>query len=76
MKKMILLSNNDMVEFIYPSDAKDYFVVVDGKIVKRSNSYVTCEEFYVDTCESQCGDSHGRIDLIKHKLINNVVTLR
>ena len=33
----------------YPSSYK-YFVDVDGKIVKKSNSFETIEEFYVDEC--------------------------
>ena len=76
MKKTIQLANGEMSVLTYPSAAKDYFVAVDGEVVKRSDSFQTCEEFYVDICNSRCGDSHGRIDIVKHKLINNQVTMR
>lgn len=76
MTKKIQLENGDIVQLTYPSAAKDYFVVIDAKIVKRSDSFKTCEEFYVDSCNSKCGSSHGRIDIVKHKLVNNQVSLR
>ena len=76
MKKIIQLANGTKTQLTYPSAAKDYFVVVDGEVVKRSDSFATCEEYYVDTCNSKCGKSHGRIDIVKHKLVNNQVTLR
>jgi len=76
MLKTVQLKNKDTIQFTYPSAAKDYFVLIDGEIVKRSDSFKVCEEYYVDHCEENCGQSHGRIDIVKHKLVYNQVTLR
>ena len=76
MLKKIQLENGNIIQITYPSSAKDYFVLVDGNIAKRSDSFKTCEAFYVKEVESQCGESDGRIDIVKHKLVNNQVTLR
>ena len=57
----------------YPS-SYTYFVDVDGEVAKRSNSFKTIEEFYVDECEKKHGDGHGRIIIGTHNLINGVVT--
>ena len=59
----------------YPSSYK-YFVDVDGSIVKRSNSFETIEEFYVDECAKKHGDGHGRLLVGKHHIINGVATLQ
>jgi hypothetical protein len=76
MKKTIQLANGDMSTLTYPSAAKDYFVWVDGEVVKRSDSFKTCEKFYVDECAKKHDDGHGRIDIVKHKLVNGKVALR
>ena len=57
----------------YPS-SYNYFVDVDGTIVKKSNSFKTIEEFYVDECEKKHSDGHGRIIIGTHNLINGVAT--
>jgi len=49
---------------------------VDGKIVKRSDSFETIETEYVSEVAKKTSKGHGRIDLVKHKLVNNKVTLR
>ena len=59
----------------YPSSYK-YFVDVDGSIVKRSNSFETIEEYYVDECAKKHGDGHGRFLVGKHHIINGVATLQ
>ena len=76
MKKTIQLANGDMSTLTYPSAAKDYFLWVDGEIVKRSDSFETIEEEYVKEIAKKRNDGHGRIDIVKHKLVNNKVTLR
>tara|TARA_R100000234_G_scaffold38340_1_gene22672 strand:+ start:249 stop:542 length:294 start_codon:yes stop_codon:yes gene_type:complete len=76
MKKDIELADATMIQLTYPSAAKDYFVLVDGAISKRSDSFETCENYYIDICQDKCGQSHGRIDIVKHKLVNNKVTVR
>ena len=60
----------------YPSTRYDYFVEVDGTVVKRSDSFETIEEFYVDECAKKHGDGHGRFLIGKHHIINGVATLQ
>ena len=76
MKKTIQLANGDMSTLTYPSAAKDYFLWVDGEIVKRSDSFKTIEEEYVKEIAKKRNDGHGRIDIVKHKIINNKVVDR
>jgi len=59
----------------YPS-RYDYFVEVNGEVVKRSNSFETIEEYYVDECENNCGYSHGRLVIGKHQVIGGIATLQ
>ena len=58
----------------YPSSRYDYFVEVGGKVIKRSDSFETVEEFYVDECAKKHEDGHGRMFIGKHKLVENVIT--
>lgn len=60
----------------YPSSRYDYFVEVDGTVVKRSDSFKTIEEFYVDECEKVHSDSHGRMKVGKHQIIGGIATLQ
>ena len=73
MVKTIQLSDGSMSSVTYPSAAKDYFLWVDGEIVKRSDCYATCEETFVDECAKKHSNGHGRMDIVKHKLVNNKV---
>tara|TARA_R100001377_G_scaffold63104_1_gene38789 strand:+ start:319 stop:609 length:291 start_codon:yes stop_codon:yes gene_type:complete len=56
----------------YPS-AYDYFIDVDGSIVKKSNSFKVIEEYYVNECAKKHSDGHGRVIIGKHKLVNGVI---
>lgn len=76
MVKAIQLSDGSMSSVTYPSAAKDYFLWVDGEIVKRSDSFQTCEEEFVKECAKKHSNGHGRIDIVKHKLVNNKVVDR
>ena len=58
----------------YPASSYKYFVEVDGSIEKRSNSFKTIEEFYVDECAKKHGHGHGRVVIGKHHMINGVAT--
>ena len=58
----------------YPSSRYDYFVEVDGTVVKRSDSFKTVEEYYVSECAKKHGDGHGRVLIGKHHLLNGVAT--
>jgi len=57
----------------YPT-SYSYFVDVDGEVVKRSNSFETIEEFYVDECAKKYDNGHGRLIIGAHHLINGVAT--
>ena len=59
----------------YPS-AYTYFVDVDGKVAKKTNSFKTAEEYYVDECAKKHGNGHGRLIIGKHHVINGVATLQ
>ena len=59
----------------YPN-SKKYFLVVDDEIKTKSDSFQTIELAYVAECKKLHDSGHGRIDIVKHKLVNNKVTLR
>ena len=60
----------------YPSSRYDYFVEVDGTVVKRSDSFKTIEEYFVSECAKKHGDGHGRLLIGKHHIVNGVATLQ
>ena len=67
---------NGTVETLpYPS-RYDYFVEVDGEVVKRSNRFETIEEHYVDECAKVYDNGHGRLVVGTHQLINGIATLQ
>ena len=66
-------ANGDKETLTYPSSYK-YFLDVDGKIVKKSNSFKTIEEEYVKECEKKHSDGHGRIIIGKQKLEDGIAT--
>ena len=76
MAKKIKLADESFITLTYPSSAKDYFLLVDGEIVKKSDSFETIEKEYVKEVAKKTPLGQGRIDLIKHKLINNKVVER
>ena len=59
----------------YPS-SKIYFVTVDSKVVKSTNSLKVAEEFYTTECKKVYSDTHGRQLIGKHKMINKVCTAK
>ena len=58
----------------YPSSGYDYFVEVDGSVVKRSDNFNTIEAYFVSKCAEKHDDGHGRIIIGKHQLVNGVAT--
>jgi hypothetical protein len=60
----------------YPSSRYDYFVEVDGEVVKRSDSFETIEEHYVDECAKLYDNGHGRLLIGKHQVIGGIATLQ
>ena len=76
MVKSVQLADGSMSTITYPSAAKDYFLWVDGEITKRSDSFKTCEEEYIKECAKKHAEGHLQKDIVKHRLVNNKVTLR
>ena len=58
----------------YPSSGYDYFVEVDGSVVRRSDSFANIENYYVSECEKKHEDGHGRVIIGTHHLVNGVAT--
>ena len=58
----------------YPSSGYDYFVEVDGTVVRRSDSFANIENYYVSECAKKHEDGHGRVLIGKHHLVNGVAT--
>ena len=67
--------NGTVETLTYPS-RYDYFVEVDGEVVKRSNSFETIEEYYVDECAKLYDNGHGRLIAGKHQVIGGIATLQ
>jgi len=60
----------------YPSSGYDYFVEVDGSVVRRSDSFANIENYFVSECAKKHSDGHGRILIGRHHIINGVATLQ
>ena len=73
MTKKVKLADGTLITLTYPS-SKKYFLRNGESIIKKSDSFKTIEEEYVKECKKlKDSDGHGRIDIVKHKLINNKV---
>ncbi len=76
MTKNLKLNDGTLFSLTYPS-SKKYFLRVGEEIIKRSDSFKTIEEEYMKQCNSlKDSDNHGRIDIVKHKIIENKVVDR
>ena len=76
MSKKVKLADGTFITLTYPG-TKKYFLRNGENIIKKSDSFKTIEEEYVKECEKlKDSDDHGRIDIVKHKLINNKVVSR
>ena len=75
MTKKVALADGTYTSITYPN-SKKFFLWVDGEIVKKSDSFKTIEEEYVKEVAKKTPLGQGRIDIVKHKLIDNKVTLR
>tara|TARA_Y100001973_G_C5177362_1_gene322793 strand:+ start:121 stop:411 length:291 start_codon:yes stop_codon:yes gene_type:complete len=76
MIKNLKLNDGTLFSLTYPN-SKKYFLRVGEEIIKRSDSFKTIEEEYVKQCESlKDSDNYGRIDIVKHKIIENKVVNR
>ena len=53
------------------------FVYLVMSLSKKSDSFKTIEEAYVKECENlKDSDGHGRIDIVKHKIVEHKVVER
>ncbi len=76
MTKKVKLADGTFITLTYPG-SKKYFLRNGESIIKKSDSFKTIEEAYVKECEKlKDSDNHGRIDIVKHKLVNNKVIER
>ena len=76
MTKKVQLADGTFITLTYPG-SKKYFLRNGESIIKKSDSFKTIEEAYVKECEKlKDSDNHGRIDIVKHKLVNNKVIER
>jgi len=66
-------SDGTVETLTYPPGGYKYFLMVDGSIVKRSDSWETIEKDYVKECAKKDDKGHGRMIIGKHKLENNVI---
>ena len=70
MTKKVKLADGTFITLTYPG-SKKYFLRNGESIIKKSDSFKTIEEAYVKECEKlKDSDNHGRIDIVKHKLVN------
>ena len=58
----------------YPTSGYEYFVEVDGEVVKRSNTFKNAEIYYVDECAKKYDNGHGRLTIGEHHIVNGVAT--
>ena len=76
MSKKVKLADGTFITLTYPG-SKKYFLRNGESIIKKSDSFKTIEEAYVKECEKlKDSDDHGRIDIVKHKIVNNKVEAR
>ena len=76
MTKKVKLADGTFITLTYPS-TKKYFLRNGESIIKKSDSFKIIEEAYVEECKKlKDSDDHGRIDIVKHKLVNNKVVGR
>ena len=58
----------------YPTSGYEYFVEVDGEVVKRSSTFKNAEIYYVDECAKKYDNGHGRLTIGEHHIVNGVAT--
>jgi hypothetical protein len=76
MSKKVKLADGTFITLTYPG-SKRYFLRNGESIIKKSDSFKTIEEAYVKECvKLKDSDDHGRIDIVKHKIVNNKVEAR
>ncbi|QDP53875.1 MAG: hypothetical protein Unbinned202contig1002_4 [Prokaryotic dsDNA virus sp.] len=75
MTKTVRLANGTVATITYPT-SKAYFLWTDNQIIKKSDNFQVIEEEYVKECAKKHSNGNGRMDIVKHKLVNNKVVKR
>ena len=75
MVKKVKKVDGTLVDVKYPSENK-YFLWVDGNIIKQADTFEAIEKEYVKQVAKKTPNGNGRIDIVKHKLVNNKVVNR
>ena len=75
MIKTIQMEDGSLKSLSYPS-AKDYFLLVNGEIVKQSDSFQTIEKEYIKEVKNNAYETHGHYNLVKHELVENKIRLK
>ena len=74
--KKVKLADGTFITLTYPG-SKNYFLRNGENIIKKSDSFKTIEEAYVKECSNlKDSDGHGRIDIVKHKIVDHKVVER
>ena len=72
----VKLADGTFTTLTYPG-SKNYFLRNGENIIKKSDSFKTIEEAYVKECANlKDSDGHGRIDIVKHKIVDHKVVER
>jgi len=65
-------SEDETVSF--DAQNKSYIVTSDGAVVKRTDSWITAQSAYDVECKKHYDDTHGKIKVGVHTLVNGVAT--
>ena len=68
-------SDGTVEEISYPS-SKNYFIVTDGSVVKKTDSLKTAEDTYTDECAKKGYTPHGRAVIGEHVMLGHVITIQ
>ena len=75
IRRVKTYTDGTVEDITYPS-SYDYFIDVDGDVVKQTNSLKVAEETYTTECQKKhpSKEPHGRLNIGIHKSINHVAT--
>ena len=68
-------SDGTVEEISYPT-SKNYFIVTDGSVVKKTDSLKTAEDTYTDECAKKGYTPHGRAVIGEHVMLGHVITIQ
>lgn len=68
-------SDGTVEEISYPS-SKNYFIVTDGSVVKKTDNFKTAEDTYTDECSKKGYIPHGRAVIGDHVMLGHIITIK